>query len=99
MIVAVEGVLEAAELEVIKLWRSRKGGNGDDDDDAWREIVTRVRVNRAGIAVELARDNNDIPIPGGLTDSVVIVVVWVNWESGPSRSLRVAVLNPGLLPI
>ena len=71
MIVAVDGVFDE-EVDVIRLWRWRRGGKGDVDDDARREIVTSVSVNRAGIAVELAIDNNDIPID---VDSVEVVVV------------------------
>jgi hypothetical protein len=55
----------------MRLWRWRRGRKGDVEDDAWREIVTSVSVNSAGIAVELASDNNDIPID---IDSVAVVV-------------------------
>ena len=70
MIVAADGVVDV-ELDVMRLWRWRRGGKGDVEDDAWREIVTSVSVNNAGIAVELASDNNDVPID---IDSVVVVV-------------------------
>lgn len=92
---------DAVEGEVRRLWRRRSGGKGDVDDDAWREIVTRVRVNKAGIAVEVAKLNNDIPIPGVSTMEVSVVIAGGREVSGsgPRRSLRVAVLNPFLLPI
>ena len=73
MIVAADGVVDV-EPDVMRLWRWRRGGKGDVEDDAWREIVTSVSVNNAGIAVELASDNNDVPID---IDSVVLVVVAV----------------------
>lgn len=103
MIVAAEGVFEE-ELDVIRLWRCRRGGKGDVEDDAWREIVTSVSVNSAGIAVELASDNNDIPID--VDSSVVVIFVGdvtgigcISFDSGPRISRRVAVLRPVLLPI
>lgn len=102
MIVAADGAFED-ELDVMRLWRWRRGGKGDVEDDARMEIVTSVSVNSAGIAVELASDNNDIPIE---VDSIVVVVSGVVTEigriicdSGPRRSRRVAVLKPVLLPI
>jgi hypothetical protein len=71
MSVAADGVVDV-ELDVMRLWRWRRGGNGEVEDDAWSEIVTSVSVNSAGIAVEPASDSNDIPID---VDSVEVVFI------------------------
>jgi hypothetical protein len=107
MTVAAEGVRDA--LEVRRWCNWRRGGNGDVGLDARRESVMRVRVSNAGIAVDVAMDNNELPtvslgeisvIPSLTAErSVTLSDVVVLLGKGPRISRIVAVLKPALLPI
>ena len=103
MIVAAEGVREALDVRSWCNWRS--GGNAEVGLAARRESVTKVSVSKAGIAVDVAIDNNELPTlstgtsVSSLSAETSVILSPVAAGKGPKISRIVAVLNPALLPI